>query len=119
MNVRYAAHCGLSLDDLSLPLSVSGRSFARCALRSKTWNLWRILAWEQPRAHDRQRGAEEIAQELIAAVTLDRGQVVRDQPVRPFDCDLDTALREIEHRDAATAVAAMRLRGGKGDGRYP
>ena len=38
---------------------------------------------------------------------------------RTFDCDLDIALGEIEHRDAATAIAAMRLRGGKGNGRYP
>jgi hypothetical protein len=46
-------------------------------------------------------------------VTLDRGQVVRDQSVRPFDGDLDIVLREFEQRDAATTIAAMRLRGGR------
>ena len=40
----------------------------------------------------RRRRRRHIAQELIAAVTFDRGQVVRDQPARPFDCDLDTLL---------------------------
>ena len=70
-------------------------------------------------AGEGRRRRRHIAQELIAAVTLDRGQVVRDQPARPFDCDIDTVLLEIEHRDAATAIAAMRLWGGKGDGRYP
>ncbi len=38
------------------------------------------------------RRRRHIAQELIAAVALDRGQVVRDQPVWPLDCDLDTVL---------------------------
>jgi hypothetical protein len=38
------------------------------------------------------RTRRHIAQELIAAVTLNRGQVMRDQPVRPFDCDPDTVL---------------------------
>jgi hypothetical protein len=38
------------------------------------------------------RRRRHIAQELIAAVTLGRGQVVRNQPARLFDCDLDTVL---------------------------
>ena len=38
------------------------------------------------------RRRRHIAQELIAAVTLDRGQVVRDQPTRSFDRDRDTVL---------------------------
>ena len=70
------------------------------------------LAWERREltsARTGRRGRRHIAQELIAAVPLDHGQVVRDQPARPFDCHLDTILREIEYRDAATAIAAMHL----------
>jgi hypothetical protein len=40
-------------------------------------------------------------------VTLDRGEVVRDQPARTFDCDLDAVFRGIDNRNAAMAIAAM------------
>ncbi len=49
-------------------------------------------AMSPPSASVRRRRRRHIAQELIVAVTFDRGQVVRDQPARPFDCDLDTVL---------------------------
>ena len=38
------------------------------------------------------RRRRHVAQELITAVTFDCGEVVRDQPVWPFDCDLDAIL---------------------------
>jgi len=38
------------------------------------------------------RRRRHVAQELITAVTFDCGKVVRDQPVWPFDCDLDAIL---------------------------
>ena len=49
----------------------------------------RHFAWEQAglRRPLGRRRRRHIAQELIAAVTLDRGEVVRDQPARTFDCD--------------------------------
>ena len=50
---------------------------------------------------------------------LDRGEVVRDQPVRTFDRDLDMTFRDIEHGDAATGIAAMLLGAGKGNRRHP
>jgi len=37
----------------------------------------------------------------------------------PIDCSLDTIPREIEHRDAAAAIAAKLLRRSEGYGRYP
>ena len=43
-------------------------------------------------AGEGRRRGRHVAQELVAAVTLDRGQVVRDQSLRPLDRDLDTVM---------------------------
>jgi hypothetical protein len=52
-------------------------------------------------------------------VPLDRGEVMRDEPARIFEAHLDIVVREVEHGEAATAIAAMGLVAGKGDGRDP
>src|SRR5215831_13715887 len=63
----------------------------RGAENSLNAHLFREQAGQTSARLGRRRG-RHIAQELIAAVTLDRGEVVRNQPTRTFDCDLDIAL---------------------------
>jgi hypothetical protein len=87
----------------ALPEADNMRRRFRCALSSES------LAAKQPRRNfprrilpesrlkptsvgEGRRRRRHIAQERIAAVTLDRGQVVRDQPTWPLDGDLDTVL---------------------------
>lgn len=50
------------------------------------------FAWKRTSVRVAWRTKWHIAQELIATATLDRGEVVRDQPARPFDCDLVAVL---------------------------
>ena len=52
-------------------------------------------------------------------MALDRCQIVRDHPLGSFERDFDSTLRKIQHRQAATAIAAVGLRRRKGDGRDP
>src|SRR5215813_13987852 len=60
---------------------------------------WIAAAWQLTSVRVGRRTRRHIAQERVAAVALDRVQVVGDQPGRPFDCDLDAILRKVEHRD--------------------
>src|SRR6202000_1092472 len=52
-------------------------------------------------------------------MSLDRIEVKRGDSVWPFDRDPDAVLREVEHREAATNVAAILRRAGKSDRGHP
>ena len=81
-NMRCRFRCALSLE--SLAAKQPRRNFPKRILPESRLKPASAGVGRRRRRH--------IAQELIAAVTLDRGQVVRDQLARPFDCDLDTVL---------------------------
>jgi hypothetical protein len=81
-NMRCRFRCALNPE--SLAAKQPHRSFPRRILPESRLKPASASVGRRRRRH--------IAQERIAAVTLDRGQVVRDQPARPFDCDLDTVL---------------------------
>jgi hypothetical protein len=40
-------------------------------------------------------------------MALDRRQIMRDHPFGSFDCDFDSIVGEIKHREATTAIAAV------------
>src|SRR6476660_3727696 len=70
----------------------------------------RFSSWSTCGVNVRRRRRRHIAQELIAAMAFERGQVVRNQAVGPLDRDFDSIARKVEDRKAATTVAAERLR---------
>src|SRR6516225_6844277 len=84
-------------------------------------NAFTFPAHGIPRASpvDQRWRRRHVTQELVAAVAFDISQIVRHEPGRLFDRDLERVSRELDCKQAAGPVATMWLGRRKGDGWRP